>query len=309
MEDTTLIMNPSQIIKKGLRTGSKLFRNLAKSIGANVVGETVKQNAQNETAGDITKAGSLLILSLIDQESAAKQVGKLYSTAESHLPANAKTNASSLNSHLNALEYKITKNRPRGNLSPPETFVVAQSDKIKNLIQNGEINVEQAVAQKRSLNKELATLYKEVPKSQDQKSVRNMAKQLNGYLNETISNYGRTNPNFYKPYKNADQAYGTLAKSNFISHWVENNVVQHPVTSGLMHLFGPVAKTTAIAALPYQAVKLTYRIGKSPTLAKIYGNTLRAAAKEDSVAFNKYLQQLDKGLQEEESEDEYEFID
>ena len=163
------------------------------------------------------------------------------------------------------------------------------------------------------MNKELSTLYKEVPKHGDQKTVKNMAKQLNGYLSEVIENYGQKNQKFFKPYKDADQAFGTLAKSNFISHWVENNIVQHPITNGLMHLFGPLAPTigtsAGVALAPYQATKLMYRIAKSPTLAKIYGQTVKAAAKEDAVLFNKYFKNLDSEIQKEESSDKYEFID
>lgn len=309
VDDTAMLMNPVTAAKTGIKLGSKLFKSLAKSLGANVAGESVKQVARDETSGNLTKAGSLFLLSLMDQESAAKQVGKLYSVAESNLPANAKTNAGGLSKQLDSLDNKITKSRPKVNLSAPEKFVVDQTDKIRNLIQNGEISVEQAIAQKRSLNKELSTLYKEVPKHSDQKTVKNMAKQINGFLNKTIEDYGRTNPKFYKPYKDADQAFGTLARSNFISQWVDNNVVQHPLTTGLLHLFGPIGTSAAVAVAPYQAAKLTYRISKSPTLAKIYGQAVKAAAKEDAVLFNKYLKNLDAEIQKEESKDKYEFID
>jgi hypothetical protein len=99
-----------------------------------------------------------------------------------------------------------------------------------------------------------------------------------------------------------------LAESNFISKWVGDNIVQHPVTAGLTHLFAPVAAGTAKAFIPYQAVKLTYRIAKNPTLAKIYANTVKAASKENAPLFNKYLKQLDDALQNEENLDSYEFV-
>ncbi len=309
VDDAAMLLNPIKAVKTGAKVGGKVFKSLAKSLGANIAGETTKQVSNSDTAGNLTKAGSLFLLSLMDQESAAKQVGKLYSKAESHLPDTAKTSAKGLTKQIDVLENKITKKRPRENLSAPEIFVVSQIDKIRRLVQNGEINIQQAIAQKRSLNKELGTLYKEVPGHTDQKTVKNMAKQLTGFLNGTIENYGKTNPKFYGPYKNADQAFGTLASSNFISKWVENNVVQHPITSGLMHLFGPVGTGAAVAAVPYQATKLTYRVAKSPTLAKIYAQTVKAAAQEDAVLFNKYLKQLDEEVQKDENEDRYEFID
>jgi hypothetical protein len=308
IEDTATLFDPRKIAKKSVK-GLDIFRNLAKSLGANLAGETVKQNTRNENAGNWTKAGSLFILSLLDKESAAQQVGKLYSEANANLPSNAKTSAKTLTRQIDNLEHNITKKRPKENLSPPEKFVIDQTDKIRNLIKDGEINIEQAISQKKSLYKELGTLYKNVPKLSEQKNVKNLAKQIGSFINDSIGQYGKTNPQFYKPYKNADDAFGTLAKSNFLSQWVENNVIQHPVTSGLIHLFGPVSGATATAILPYQAVKLSYRIAKSPTLAKIYAKTTKAAIKEDAITFNKYLKELDNALQKEENNDRYEFID
>lgn len=313
IEDASLLINPSRLISKGAKKVPTVFKSLAKSLGANLAGESLKELGTSETTGNITKAGALFFLSALDQPAAAKQVAQLYRNAEAKLPSNATTKASSLSKNIDSLEHQIIKGRPVENLSPPEKFVVDQASKIKNLIQNNQISVEQAIAQKRSLYKELATLYKEVPKKAEQKSVKNLAKQIGNYLNKTIEDYGKSNPKFYKDYKNADEAFSTLSKSNFISNWIENNIVQHPMTTGLLHIFGApigaIAQTATGAFIPYQGAKLAYRIAKSPTLAKIYGNTLKAAAKEDSKLFNKYLKELDDSLQKEESQEQFEFID
>lgn len=309
IEDASLILNPTKLISKGISKVPLVFKSLAKSLGANVAGESAKELGANESGSGFAKIGALFFLSVLDQPAAAKQVGKLYKEAEANLPPAAMANAKNLEKKINSLEKGITKYRPKENLSPSEKFVINQTDKVMNLIHSGEINVQQAIAQKRSLNQELATLYKEVPKFGDQKKVKGLAKQINSFLNEAIADYGKKNPKFYKPYKDADQAFGTLAQSNFISNWVEKSVVQHPVTNGLIHLFGPVAKTAATAAIPYQAAKLGYRIAKSKPLRKIYMNALNAAAKEDTNAFNKYFKELDNAIQGDESGDEYEFID
>ncbi len=307
VEDFSLMFNPKTIVKHGLKIGQSLW-NLTKSLGANLIGETTKQTTESEGASSAAKAGSLFLMSLLDKESAAKQIGKMYQESEKHLPSTATQNAKTLNKKIDALDHSITKGRPIENLSAPEKFVVAQTEKVRNLIKNGEISVEQAIAQKRSLHKELSTLYKEVPKLGDQKNVKRLANQVSGYLNEVIDEYGKKNPKFFKPYKEADKAFGVLANSNFISNWVENNVVQHPVTAGLMHLLAPVGVASANIVAPYQAYKLTYRISKDPTLAKIYANTMKAAAKENVPLFNKYLKQLDDALQKDEDEDRYEFV-
>lgn len=313
IEDTSQLFTPGGIAKAGKKYGTMIVKNLMKSLGANFAGETTKQVSGSEEAGTYTKAGALFLTSILDQESAAKQVGKLYKEAESHVVPGTLTKATKLEADINHLERSITKGRPYGNLSPPEKFVVDQAEKIRKLITNGEIDVEQAIAQKRSLHKELATLYKEVPRKGDQKNVKDLAKRLSGFLNDTIDNYGKTNKEFYKPYKEADKAYGTLAKSNFVSNWIENNVVSSPLTHGLLHVvggpIGGITAGTAGAALLYQPAKLVYRISQSKTLTKIYAKTVAAAANEDKVAFNKYLKQLDSAIQEDELKDRYEFVD
>lgn len=308
IEDTALLLNPTKLVSKTVKAVPHAFKSFAKSLGANVIGEGIGQAAGNENAGTFTKAGALLALSIMDQPAAVKQIGELYRKAEKHLPESAAVDARALETKLASLEKSISKDRPLENLSPSEKFVTNQISKIRNLTAYGELNIAQAWAQKRSLNQELSTLYKEVPKIGDQKKVKGLAKQLNSYLNEAIKEYGKENPEFYKPFKEADEAFGTLARSNFVGNWIDSNIVHSPVTIGLMHLFTPV--TMAGSAFPvYYGAKLTYRIAKSPTLRKIYGNTLKAAAKEDAKSFNKYFKELDDALQEEESEDKYEFID
>lgn len=309
IEDAALLLNPSQLIRKGAKPVSQAFKKLAISLGANIGGETAEQTTGSKTTGDVTKLGSLFLLSMVNPGRTAQEIGKLYKNAESNLPETDVFSAKSLEKNLNNLKNNITKLRPTRNLSSAEKYVVDQVEKVTDLIHNGEINIGQAWAQKRSLNDELATLYKDIPGKKDQKKVRNLAKQITGFLNSTIKEYGKKNPEFYKNFRDADEAFGTLARSNVFSNWVKDNVVHSPVTVGLMHLFSPIATGTAVAAFPYQAGKLIYRIQKSPTLRKIYGDAVKSAGKEDSKAFNKYLKELDEKLEEEESGDRYRFID
>lgn len=308
-ETLYLLLNPSKIASQGIKKGVGLGKNFLKSLGANFAGETSKQLTDSEGLGTSVKAGALFVLSLLDKESAAKQVGKLYKESDQYLSPTATTKAASLEKNSNALEKSITKGRPRENLSAPEMFVIKQIDKVKNLISKGEVNVDQTVAQKRSLSQELSSLYKEVPSGKEQAKVRNLAKQLNGYLNQTIAEYGKKNPKYYTKYKEADQAFGVLANSNFIGNWVKDNITHSPITHGLMHLFEPVSGIAGKVAAPYYGYKLYYQMKNSPVLRKIYGNTMKAALKEDANAFGKYFKQLDDAFQTEESKERYEFVD
>jgi hypothetical protein len=309
IEDASLLLNPTKLVAKGAKKAVPIFKSLAKSLGANVVGETVEQTTGKKNYGDVAKIGSLFLLSMINPGKTAEEIGKLYTVAEKNLPETAVGNAKSLDKNLNNLENQISRKRPLENLSDPEKYVIKHINNVKNLIKDGKINIQQAWAQKRSLNEELSSLYRDIPGRKEQKKVRNLAKQVTGFLNESIKEYGKKNPKFYENFKNADQAFGTLAKSNVLSNWVQNNVTHSPITVGLMHLFGPISQGISAGIFPYYVGKLLYRIKASPILRKIYGNAVKSAAKEDVNVFNKYLSQLDEGLQEEESESRYRFID
>ena len=314
IEDAATLFNPTKKIKTGLELGKTGLKNLAKSLGANIVGEASEQVSGSEKVGFWTKAGTLFLASLLDKESAAKQVGKLYNQAGSNLPQTATGSAIPQIGKLNRLERDITKGRPIANLAGSEKYVMDEIDKFRNLINNGKMFVEQAWAQKRSLNEDLTKLFQFIPGKKDQQRARKLVKQMNGWYGEIIEDYGKTNPKFYKPFKEADQAFGTLAQSEWLARWAEKNIKQSPVTSGLTHLIlGPIGTTVTAGAgglaVPYQGAKLAYRMAKSPALSKIYSKMISAAAKEDAIAFNKYLNDLDEGMQQEESKEKWRFID
>lgn len=310
VEDAAMLFFPgSKVTRSGkaasaLQRGSRAF---LKSAAANTGGEIVKGISDNPTAGAATKLGTLFALSLFDKESAAKLVGKLYGQAENALPEAATVNAKRLASHLDAMEHKITSGRPKGNLAPSENFVMEEISKLKSLIKDGRANIKQLWAQKRSLNEELSGNKLFEAGKEGRKRAKELAKPLNGYIKDAIEDYGRTNKEFYKPFREADEAFGTLAKSNWISNWINNSVKYSPVTHGLLHILGGTG--AAVSAPIYYGTKLGYRIAKSPTLRKIYGNTVKGAIKEDAAVFNKELEKLDHAIQEEEAKDRYEFID
>lgn len=314
LEDTSMLFSPGGALKTGGKVMNKLFKSLAKSTGANIVGESVKQVSDSEEAGAATKIGALFLSSLLDQEGTAKQIGKLYKQAEAKLPQGATTSSKTLNKQLNSLKTNITKGRPTENLAASEKFVLDEIEKVERLSTNGIIPVDQAWAQKRSLSENLTKLYQNVPGRKDRKRAKNLAKQVNGFLRETIRDYGKKNPEFYKPFKEADEAFGTIERSNWMSNWAERNISRSPATLGLVHFVsGPLGMSVTGGvgglAAANQVGKLAYRVSKSPALAKMYAKTVKAAASEDVVAFNKYLNELDEALQKEENEEFWEFID
>lgn len=334
VEDAALLFasGPSKLAAKGVAKTAPIVKTIGKAIGANLLGEGAERASGSKGAGALTKAGALIALSILDKPAAAKQVGQMYQKADALLPAEATTKASGLLKKSEALKNSVTKGRPLANLSPSESFVVKQIDKVQDLVKDGKVNVSQLVAQKRSLGEELSSLWQQVPGKKDQKGVRNMAKQLTGYMKNTLEDFGSQNKQWYDLYSGADQAYGTLARSEFFKNAIKSRTSGGPLSSGVAHLLGigtgaaggaigaatgaALGKGSAMATgaagalgtAGYQSAKLLYQINKSPVLRKIYGETLKAMANENVAAFNKYAQQLDKGLQKEESKSKYRII-
>lgn len=311
IEDTALLMVPGGKAAKvqGVRklTQHPLPRNFVKSLGANVAGKTATDISGDESTGDLVKLGSLFFLSLLDTPAAAKKISEMYGVAEKALPEGARTSATRLSKSTESLKNKITKGRPLENLAPTERFVVNEIEKIENLVKDGYISVEQAWAQKRSLNENLQKHLYDNPK--DSKRAKNLAKPLTHFLNQTLEEYGKTNPKFGESFKSAEEGFRVIAQSNFISNWVEKNISSTPAISKVLHLFSSGAETVGTAILPYHVTKIGYRIAKSPTLRKLYEEAIVSATKQDIPGFIKILSKMNEELGNEENEDKYEFID
>lgn len=310
VEDTALLFSPAGKGTKLSQQAKPLAKSFGKAIGANLAGKVAEENYGKGT-GDLAKFGTLFFLSAIDQKKAAQKISELYRTAESTLPENATISASQLEKNLNSLEQKITKGRPIKNLAPSEKFVYDEISNVKDLISNGEINISQAWAQKRSLNEALQKhLFENIGTGKaGTERAKNLAKPITNFLSQTIEQYGKKNPKFYGPFKDAEEAFGVAAKSNFISNFIGKHVGYNPQTQGLLHLFGAGLGKLEAAAVPYVMGKIGYRMSKSPTLRKMYTESLKDIMKEDAKSFTKKLKEMDEELQKEESEDRFEFID
>lgn len=307
IEDTALLLVPGG---KGTKLTRAVPKSFMTSVGANLSGKAAEDLSGSESVGNATKLGSMFFLSLLSAPKAAEKLSQLYKNAEKNLPADATTSAERLKESVLGLKEKVTKGRPIGNLAPSEKFVIDEIEKIESLIKDGKINVNQAWAQKRSLSENLQKHVFDTVDRGAQTKAKQLAKPLTHFLNESIGQYGKKNPRFYEPFKQAEEGFGVMAKSNFVSNWVDKNITSLPATTGLLHLFGSTtAKAGSAAAVPYYATKIGYRVAKSPVLRKMYTEALGAATRDDAAAFAKILNKMDEKLQQEENNDRFEFVD
>lgn len=286
--------------------GPKGKAGLAKSIGiagaANAAHEGVKSLGRSEGEQDAAKMGTLFLLSLMGRNGyrgAEKYVGEIYNKAEQAIPAGATTDATKLATNLTNLKTKMQK----GTLAPSEQFVINEVDAVLAKIQNGQIPVDEAWAATRSLNEKLQEFVFKNPKQSVNARARKLADTIKNDLNETIADYGQTNPEFYKSFKDAQQGFATIAKSRQISDFIG----QQAKVYGPHSLVGFIATAIHNPGLAVSTVQgglgggvllksgeLMYRIGKSPVLRKHYLNVLKDAAAQDAVALHKNFEALER---------------
>lgn len=302
-QDATALAIPGL---RGSKLANKAAKSLAISTAANTLGDVIKDWTNDEKKAGMAKLGSLFLLSLYDKPSAAAAIGELYKPLADKVGKLQPVNATGLEMNLNNLKNKLTK----GTLAPSEKFVVDEIDSILPKIKQGKITPEEAWATKRSINEKLSKVLFDIPKKADQARARKLTQNILEDLDDVLKETAKQNPKFYKDLKRADKAFGTIAKSNLVSNFIEKNLKYNPVTHGLIQaLNGAIGSSAAAAILPYEAGKIIYRISKSPELAKHYGKILSSASKEDAIIMNRELKKLDQGLKKEEKKDKFILLD
>lgn len=301
--DATAVFLPGKKIP-GIRKAPTLARRagnaLTTSLGANVVGKGVEMWTGDEQKGAYAKMGSLFLLSMLNRPGASEAASSLYQTADQQLSRAATTNATGLQQRLTSLQTRVLAGRGYADLAPSERFVVDQADRVLRQIQNGTINVNTAVAAKRSLNEELTSVLQTAPTRQVGQRARVLATEINHSLRDTLEGYSSQNPQWWTNFSQADQAFGTIAQSNFMTRAINQHIKYNPVTHGLLHLLGVGTGVATKAIVPYQAAKIAYRAAMSPTIRNHYMKVLTSAAAEDAVTMNKEIEKMDKVLQKEE---------
>jgi len=305
ISDATAIFSGG-ITKKAPQIFKGIWSSVLKSIGANVAKETVTDFTKDERKGAFAHLGALALLSFIDKKSATSAVGKAYAPLQDKVKNLSPVSAIKAESTLQNLKSNMMK----GTQAPSEQFIIDEVDKVLSKIKNGKISPEEAWASKRSINEKTGNLLFSINKKDDQKRARKLISIVTNELDDVLKLTAKQDPKFYKDLKSANAAFKTIADSNLISKWIENNAKYTPLTAGLLHTFGgSIGKSAGALILPYEVTKVLYRISKSPMLAKHYAKTIASATKENAPIFNRNLKILDKELQKSEKKDKFSLVE
>lgn len=130
-------------------------------------------------------------------------------------------------------------------------------------------------------------------------------------MEETL---GKQYPKWWKEYQNANQAFAMTQKSGKWAEFISNNYTKPLISDAGKILFANILPKTGAGILKLgtsgiaiasgaKGIQIAYRVAKSPTLRKYYGQVVKAAAKQDVAALAKALDKFDQESLEEEKKE------
>ena len=323
-----VISDAAPILLGGLGSGSSAGKAALRALGVSSVGNAAKWATETVTgsplAGAAVKIGTMVVAGTAGGR---KELGKIkdakYIEAGENLPKGASVNAGNqlkkaqqigrqvargdnpekafLGDRVKAFEKIVEKGTPA---SSKATGILDQFGKpiAKSVAgkPGGNTIVQELIDLKKGWNNYLAD-----PKLP--KEARATLTRLVGIANEAIDKYGKTNANFFKPYKIADELHGALVGTNYIQNIVNKSpllqsTVKNPIVKHM--LYGGVIKGVARTSAPKiaaaagtvlgarEVAKTIQLLVKSPYAQKAYGEWLLAGLRDNVPAMAKAASKL-----------------
>lgn len=297
-------------------TGKYNFvRNIGIPVMANLVKEGVKVTG-DEKLGDAAKIGTMITLDIMNLKGpggAKKFASNLFNESEKLVPEGAVLNSPRLEKSLKSLEKVLES----GGSRPSTEKALKKINEIQSKMKFGDIEVQELIDFRKSINEiktELGGFEVQLPKALKKKAIANLDKVKNEVI-EGLNEYGsKSNPEFLKLNKAANEAYAAYEQSDKIGNFIRKTMkgtVKNPAVKTVLGLGGAaggfkypaLATKGAAVGVPaiaaYQGYKVLYQVMKSPTLRKFYGNILKGAAAGNSSQVSRNVKALEKNLKEE----------
>lgn len=286
-------------------------RALGSSILANSGAEIAKPFV-GEKGAALTKMGLLFTSGLLGQEGggARQYIRNLYKDMEKSVPEGAAVNATNLEKKLSQIESVLKKGDP-GDASKVQSF--QKINAIRDKIQSGQINVDEALALTQSTNESIYGLG-------DLKRGQNQLYNIRDALHKTVGEYGAENKDFIGKWKSANEAYAATETSRKVGNWIKKNIrpkdyIYAASALGLEGYLTGLPRTAAtlggvagLGATAYTAEVLK-RIAQSPALRTHYLNVVKNSLNQNTPSFLRAMRQLDDGLKKSFDEEPYETVE
>lgn len=283
----------------------KLLKPALLALGGNAVSEGVGQIGGTEKQKAYAKIGTILAGSMINPKSAEKLKDSLYKQAREAKPADADVTANTLVKRADEFEKQLLKGDPSAGSKKKSLSLIKE---LKDKVKNNKINVDELEEFKRNINEARSGLYDEFKIDKlGRKTAKRNLDHVSKLVDDTLNEYGKTNPEWESFYRPANEVHGAIAESkrarNVIGR-VAKKYGMHTILPalGIGHFggapaLGGIAATAAAGTAIVGGGEILAKFAKSPTLQKHYMNLVNSALKEDVVAVHENLKKLKKELE------------
>ena len=277
------------------------FKSLLKAIGTATAVKSAGRGARTLGGGPKTEAavelGTLMLTGFLGKKMAEKFVSEQFQEARSKIPQGTMVNTQNLENSLINLEQDLSKGISTGT----KNEVKGAISELRAKAAGGAMEADEIIESYHNLNERLTSkkLFDELGTS-ERKILKHRYDKFKYEISKEVSKYGESNPEFIKQWREANQAYATIAQSKQVSNFLQSKLgalPKHLVGSAAVELFFGHPKVAASIAGSAGAVKtgeLLYRIAKSPKLREHYMKVLLEATNENLPAVIKNIDALDK---------------
>lgn len=293
----TVLINPSKAVQSFPKFLKTLGTSFAKAGAVKGAGEGAKKLGATEGQQNAVELGTLFLTGLLGKKTADKFISQKYEKARSKIPKGTVLDTTDLYFSLENVEKELAKG-----LSTPTKDKVKESLKeLKGKSSTGLMEADELVQSVHDINEIMNSkkLFDELNTS-ERKLLKFRYDLVKDEAHKEISKYGKTNPEFYKEWTEANNGYGAIASSKKVGNWLQSKVGTLP-----KHLAGSLALDVFLghpAAIPttlggYGLLKtgeFLTRIVKDPKLTNHYMKVILEGTNENLPGVIKHLDALDK---------------
>lgn len=298
------IVSDASVLAIPVKGKIPFIRSIGSAIAGNVASKGAEKLGAKEGGQTAAKLGAFFLSGLAGRGNVKKFWNQQYSLAEKAIPEGAKLDAFKLDRQLDKLSHELRKG---GIETPSQRFVEKPLKELQKIIYDGELRVEDAVAAKKKINELRSGLFEEVKGKGGQKYARTKINEIANFLDESLEKYGKQNPDFFKHYKAANEAYGGFQESKRVGNWINSKLPfgklgKHGAII-LEAIFKPASLKVALPALGVlKGGEIVTRMFKNPTLKRFYGNLMKDAVNENKFGVLKNLKSMEKEIEKNDPE-------
>lgn len=285
-----------------------LGNNLGIPVAANTVEKIVEDLGFGKEKGSKAKLASWIALSLFNANASMYAANQM-NAGRNGVPNNVVANVPRYQNSVNNVANNMLHN------DPGSTLARQQLEGINRDIQNGQTSVRELMNRYDAINraKNDRSLF-ELDSTGRRAAIRNI-NQVRDTVRQEIQQSAGNYPQALRNWENGVQAFATIHQSQRMTRWIDNTL-RGPYAKLAGLTIGPVfgiaglkypgavlsgAKVTAPLAAAtagaYKTGQVAYRIWNDRNLARYYWNAIGAAQAQNSAAFVKNYQELEKAYQ------------